>query len=350
TIEARAINAEDAGSLNAWLEWVASLPWGKLPPDEPLDMEKAAMTLNAAHRGDGRLKQLLLDRILGSSLLGDSPSQHRIRPVLLVGPPGSGKSSLALAVAAAMGRTCTSVSVPTAVRDGVYLSGCSRVYRGAEPGIIIRAVRSAATSRLVVVLDELDKVFSRSDFEGPSAASSLLELLDGQATWSDRYMGVEFDLSPAAFVGTANSLETIPGPLLDRFLVLEVPGLSPAEREATARSHIWPRLMEAYGLIEELVPLDADALHSLVVDWACPGETGLRGVESRLETVLLRAIWRGFNGLWPVPITRELIREALAPFAPRSKPKRLGFAAPDSSHPTAGPRPRVHESGPRGGG
>ncbi len=344
TIEARTINAEDAGSLAQWLEWVAALPWVEASGEDPVDMENAALILDAAHRGDDPVKQVLLDRILGSWLLSDSQSRHRVRPTLLVGPPGSGKSSLARAMAAAMGRTCALVSVPTAVRDGVSLLGCSRVYRGAEPGVIIRAIRSAATSRLVVVLDEIDKVFQGgSDFEGASAASSLLELVGEHATWTDRYLGVEVDLSPSAFLATANSLESIPGPLLDRFLVLEIPGLSPADRKATARSHVWPRLLESYGMIEQLVPLDDDALHALVVEWAGSGETGLRGVETRLETVLLRAIQHGFDSLWPVPITRELIREALAPLYMGKQAKRLGFVSPDASHPAPVTRPQVQK-------
>ncbi|EQD40536.1 ATP-dependent protease LA, partial [mine drainage metagenome] len=307
TIEARAINAEDAGSLNAWLEWVASLPWAKLPANELLNMEEAARILDAAHLGDDPVKRLLLDRILGSWLANLSTTRHRGQPLLLVGPPGCGKTSLGRSVATAMGRPCVFVSVPTAVRDGVYLLGCSRVYKGAEPGVIIKAIRSEGTSRIVALLDELDKGFDGPTFGGPSAAASLLELLDGQATWTDQYLQFPFDLSDVVFIATANSMEGVPAALADRCLTLSLQGLSPAERVEAARTRIWPRLLEYYGLPTGLCPLDGDALRYLVLECARPGETGLRGVQSRLEACLLRAAAIGFDHVWPVPVTRALI-------------------------------------------
>ncbi|MHB8322850.1 MAG: AAA family ATPase [Candidatus Dormibacteria bacterium] len=351
TIEARTANPEDSGALNQWLEWVASLPWAKLPADEPITMEKAARVLNAAHLGDDPVRQLLLDRILGSCLVSKTGSRHRGQPLLLVGPPGCGKTSLARSAARAMGRACVFVSVPTAARDGVYLLGCSRVYRGAEPGVIIKAVRSAGTSRVLLVLDELDKTFDGSGSTGPSAASCLLELLDGShATWTDRYLEVPFDLSEVFFIATANSLESVPDALVDRWVVVELPGLSPAERVEVARAQIWPQLLAHYGLAKGLFPLDDDALRHLVLECARPGETGLRGVESRLEACLLRAATRGFDELWPVPITRGLIRVALAPLAPGSRTKRLGFAAPEPADRATSQVSRVQGPGFRGSG
>ncbi|MGC2191047.1 MAG: AAA family ATPase [Candidatus Dormiibacterota bacterium] len=209
----------------------------------------------------------------------------------------------------------------------VYLTGCSRAYSNGEPGAILKAVR-AFGRRVVIVLDEIDKAGHGSAFDAPSATASLLELLDGSGQWTDRYLAVAYDLSEVLYLATANSLETIPAPLLDRCDVVEIPGLALQERLDAARFHLWPRLMESFGLIESLIPLDDDALRCIVADHAERDEAGLRGVESRLEACLLRAARRGFASIWPVPVTRELIGQALAPLGLRSASKPVGFATP----------------------
>jgi len=127
TITAATTCPEDAVSLDQWLEWVAALPWGRSAAPAPVDMAAAARILDAAHPGDAAVKAVLLDRILGHWLLDAARSRHHLRPLLLVGPPGTGKSSLVRAVAEAIQMPCVFVSVPTAVTEGVYLGGCSRI-------------------------------------------------------------------------------------------------------------------------------------------------------------------------------------------------------------------------------
>jgi len=350
TIAARAQNPEDSSALDRWLEWVAALPWGRLQVDEPVDMKAAAMVLDAAHQGDENVKRCLLDRIVGSWMLERAHKGHRPRPLLLVGPPGTGKSSLARAVAAAIHRPPALVSVPTAVHDGIYLVGCSRAYRDGEPGVIMKSIRAAGTTRLVIVLDELDKVMAGSSNDAPSAASSLLELLDGHATWTDRFLDLPFDLSEVFFIATANELATIQEPLLDRCDVVRIPGLGLQDRLDAARLHVWPGLLDSYGLFEGCVPFDDDALRCVVSEYAGRDEAGLRGVESRLEACLLRALRLGFDGKWPVPLTRELIREALSPLANGPERKPMGFARPRSLNPDSPPSKRLAGPGLRGRG
>jgi len=350
TIAARAQNPEESGALDRWLEWVAALPWGLVQVDEPVDMKAAALILDAAHQGDDQVKQCLLDRIVGSWMLGLAHNGHRLRPLLLVGPPGTSKSSLARAAAEAIHRPSAFVSVPTAVHDGVYLVGCARAYRDGEPGVILKAIRAAGTTRLVIVLDELDKVMAGSSNDAPSAASSLLELLDGHATWTDRFLELPFDLSEVFFIATANELATIQEPLLDRCDVVRIPGLGLQDRLAAARLHVWPRLLESYGLFEGLVPFDDDALRCVVSEHGGRDEAGLRGIESRLEACLLRALRLGFGAVGPVPLTRELIREVLSPLANGLERKPMGFARPRSSDPDSPPSKRLAGPGLRGRG
>jgi len=242
-----------------------------------------------------------------------------------VGRPGTGKTALARAMADALGQPCEVVPVPMAAFDEAYIAGADRIYSSAEPGAIVRAIRRTGTARLVVVLDEIDK--TGRNWHGASPTAWLLDLL-GSTTWTDRYLGVPFPTAGMSFVATANSLDSIPAPVLDRCEVLQVPGLTPAERVEVVGSHVWPRLLKAYSLPARTVPLPPDALELVVTGYAGTDEAGLRGVETRMESLLQRAIAQGAptRRVW---ITPEFVAERLGP-RPEGEVQRraIGFGPP----------------------
>ena len=296
----------ERGWIQGWLDTVLGLPWTERTTDE-LDVDVARATLDADHTGldevKERIVELLAVRKLRQERGIDDVGTARRKPgaiLALVGPPGVGKTSLGESVARALGRQFVRVSLG-GVRDEAEIRGHRRTYVGAQPGRIVRAMTEAGTMNPVVLLDEVDKV--GSDWRGdPSAA--LLEVLDPAQnhTFRDHYLEVDLDLSDVLFIATANVLETIPGPLLDRLELIRVDGYTEDEKVAIARDHLLERQVRSNGLEDGEVVVTDDALHAIVAGYT--REAGVRELERQLGKALRKVAVRVAAGA-TTPVTVE---------------------------------------------
>jgi ATP-dependent Lon protease len=311
-------NPEQAWVRN-WLDAVLDLPWGEFA-DEHSDLTEARRVLDADHEGLDEVKERILEflavRVLRRQReLGAATGRGSGAILGLVGPPGVGKTSLGESVARALGRPFVRVAVG-GVRDEAEIRGHRRTYVGARPGRIVRALTEAKAMNPVVLIDEVDKLQAGGWSGDP--ASALLEVLDPAQnhTFRDHYLELDLDLSDVLFLTTANVLETIPGPLLDRMELVQLDGYTEDEKVAIARNHLFPRQREKAGLHEHELEITDPALHALVNGWT--REAGVRGLERQLGKVARKA------ARWVADVERD---DTAA--APSSEPATIVVDEPD---------------------
>ena len=279
--------------IRTWLDRVFDLPWA-VRTDEQLDIGAARHVLDADHTGlddvKDRIVEFLAVRKLRNERAADagepvvgSTRRNDGAIILLAGPPGVGKTSLGESVAHAMGRNFVRVSLG-GVRDEAEIRGHRRTYVGAQPGRIVRAIGEAKSMNPVILLDEVDKMSAGGWSGDPTAA--LLEVLDPAQnhTFRDHYLEVELDLSDVVFLATANTLETIPAPLLDRMEVVTLDGYTEDEKVVIGRNHLLPRQVERNGLRPEEITVTDDALRGIISGYT--REAGVRSLERELGTLL----------------------------------------------------------------
>src|SRR3954449_11799298 len=311
-LERQGEQSPESSMIRSYLDWLLAVPWSKRS-EEKLDPNHTREVLDEDHAGLEDVKRRITEFISVRKLRQERGVEEESRAngaiLTLVGPPGTGKTSIGESVARSLGREFVRLSLG-GIHDEAEIRGHRRTYIGALPGRIVRALRDAGTMNPVILLDEVDKV--GADWRGdPSAA--LLEVLDPaqNSTFRDHYLDVELDLSEVVFIATANQAETIPGPLLDRMEVIRFDGYTVAEKTAIARDYLFPRQRERNGLREDEVVADDAILGTIVGEYT--REAGGRQLERELGTLLRKTATRIASATVtpPVAIDLDALRDAL---------------------------------------
>jgi ATP-dependent Lon protease len=297
--------------IRTYLDWLLDVPWGKTS-EERLDPAHAREVLDADHAGLADVKDRVVEYLAVRKLReerGIEPDKRSGAILTLIGPPGTGKTSIGESIARALNREFVRMSLG-GVRDEAEIRGHRRTYIGALPGRLVRALRDAGTMNPVILLDEVDKV--GADWRGdPSAA--LLEVLDPAQNHSfrDHYLDVELDLSQVVFIATANVADTIPPALYDRMEVIPFDGYTVDEKVAIARGYLWPRQRERNGLREDEVTVEDATVETIVSEYT--REAGVRQLERELGKLLRKTATKLVAGekTAPVAVDLELVRDAL---------------------------------------
>jgi ATP-dependent Lon protease len=297
--------AAEYGVIRTYLEWIISLPWDSETEDN-LDLDHARGVLDKDHFDLDKVKERIVEHLAVAKLRNEISGQI----LCFVGPPGVGKTSLGHSIARALGRRFVRMSVG-GVRDEAEIRGHRRTYIGAMPGTIVRSLRDAESRNPVLLIDEIDKM--GSDYRG-DPASAMLEVLDPEQnrTFRDHYLDLPFDLSKVLFICTANTLDTIPGPLLDRMDTIELAGYTEAEKLAIAKRYLLPKQLEASGLKRSQLSISDTVLRAIIREYT--REAGVRSLERRLADVCRKAATQVARGkTQKTRVDDKRLREWLGP-------------------------------------